>query len=80
MTTTSFWRTWPTSWLITASSSRSSSRSSRPRVTQILALPRVCPKVKAFGVPSSTTPRRTGRTPASLQRRATSTPSTWSVA
>ncbi|MGY1670811.1 hypothetical protein [Geodermatophilus sp. SYSU D00710] len=40
------------------------------------ALPWVCPKVKAFSVPSSTTPSRTGRTPASRHRRSTISAST----
>src|SRR5919202_1753335 len=70
---------WPTSWVMTASSSRSSSRSSRPRVTQMRASRGVRPKVKAFGVPSSTTPSLTSGTPALRHRRATISPRGWSV-
>jgi len=58
----------------TASSSRSSSRSSRPRDTQTWALRLVRPKVKAFGEASSTSPRVTSGMPACRQRAATIPP------
>ncbi len=79
ITTMSQCFTCPSSWHTTASISRSSRRSNRPRDSHTWALPGVRPNVNALGVPSSMMPSRTSGMPASAQRRATSSPTGWSV-